>query len=439
MAKMVALELIRDRIADSVLRATGTGLQGLSGKAAISLLDQFVASGGNFLVSVLLARWLVPQEYGAFSVAFETFLFASLFHNALILEPMKVVGPRQFRDRIGTYLRVQLVLHAGVAAAAAGALLTGGLWLAKRGTAVGPALVGFGLALPFILTFWLVRHDAYVRSRPILALRSSLSYSAVLLAGLLVLWHSGWLSASRAGLLMGAAGLSAGAALRRYARSGEGEAADSHVVLRDACRENWKYGKWVLAAGLLGWSSTAVYAPLVAIRSGLEGAASLRAIQNLTLPMTQALTALAILLLPTISQKATAGGRAYLRRTGMELSLVLGGLAVLYVAVVWFFSPSILGFLYGGGKYESTAWLLPVYGSMLCVKSIADCGLGVALRAAGRSDLVFHATAGSASATVLIGLPLVMLYGLEGAATGLLLSTTIFFAIVVLSFRRLTS
>jgi O-antigen/teichoic acid export membrane protein len=261
----------------------------------------------------------------------------------------------------------------------------------------------------------------------------------VLLAGLLVLWHSGWLSPSRAGLLMGAAGLSAGAALRRYTRSGEGEAADSQVVLRDACRENWKYGKWVLAAGLLGWSSTAVYAPLVAIRAGLEGAASLRAIQNLTLPMTQALTALAILLLPTISQKATAGGRAYLRRTGVELSLVLGGLAILYVAVVWFFSPSILDLLYGGGKYESTAWLLPVYGSMLCVKSIADCGLGVALRAAGRSDLVFHATAGSASATVLIGLPMVMLYGLEGAAAGLLLSTTIFFAIVVLSFRRLTS
>lgn len=425
------------RLIDSVVSETGGMWRRWSGNAAFSLLDQVIASGGNFLVSILLARWLVPSEYGAFSVAFEVFLFATLFHNALILEPMKVLGARRFAGRIGMYLRAQLVLHALVAGMAGGGLILAGLLFEARGNQVAPALIGFGVAFPFILLFWLVRHGAYVQTRPIMALKSSATYAVVLCTGLALLWSGGWISAWRTGLLMGVAGLSAGALSSRSLFGQEPGTAVSRVVLREISREHWRYGKWVMAAGLLGWLSSAAYTPIVAAWSGLEVAASLRAVQNLMLPMSQILTALAILLLPAVSQRALSGGGTYLRRTALKISLVLGGLSLSYVVGVLTFAPWILGFFYGGDKYLSNAWLLPFYGTMLCLRSIADCGLGVALRAAGRSDLIFYASAGAAC-TLLIGTPLVMLYGLEGAAFGLLLSAFTHFAIIIFLFHKLT-
>ena len=38
-------------------------------KGSLAVLDQGLFSGANFVVNILLARWLTPEEYGAFAVA----------------------------------------------------------------------------------------------------------------------------------------------------------------------------------------------------------------------------------------------------------------------------------------------------------------------------------------------------------------------------------
>jgi hypothetical protein len=38
-------------------------------KGSLAVLDQGLFSGANFIVNILLARWLAPEEYGAFAVA----------------------------------------------------------------------------------------------------------------------------------------------------------------------------------------------------------------------------------------------------------------------------------------------------------------------------------------------------------------------------------
>jgi O-antigen/teichoic acid export membrane protein len=155
------------------------------------------------------------------------------------------------------------------------------------------------------------------------------------------------------------------------------------------------------------------------------------------LPMGQTLTVLAILLLPTISQNAISGGGAYLRRVAFKISMVLGGLTLCYVGLALAFGPSLLSFLYGGDKYLASAWLLPVYGIVIFLRSVSDCGMGLALRAAGRSDLLFYSAAGAACTTILVGTSLVTLYGLEGAAAGLILSALVQFGTITVSLRRL--
>jgi O-antigen/teichoic acid export membrane protein len=83
-------------------------------KGSLAVLDQCLFAGTNFLVNILLARWLSPEHYGAFVLAFSIFLFLSGFHNALILDPMSVLGPVHYKDRSREYLSSLLWIHAGL-------------------------------------------------------------------------------------------------------------------------------------------------------------------------------------------------------------------------------------------------------------------------------------------------------------------------------------
>ena len=46
-------------------------------KGGLAIVDQGLISGSNFLIGILLARWLMPEAYGAFALAFSVFLLLS--------------------------------------------------------------------------------------------------------------------------------------------------------------------------------------------------------------------------------------------------------------------------------------------------------------------------------------------------------------------------
>src|ERR1700682_33424 len=60
--------------------------------SGLAILDQGLISGSNFLVGILLARWLSPAEYGAYAVAFSVLLLLLLVYQSAMLEPMTVFG-----------------------------------------------------------------------------------------------------------------------------------------------------------------------------------------------------------------------------------------------------------------------------------------------------------------------------------------------------------
>ena len=80
-------------------------------KGGLALLDQGLFAGSNFVASILLARWLSPQEYGAYAVAFAVFLLLLVPYQALVLEPMLVFGGSAYRNSIRSYVKSLLVVH----------------------------------------------------------------------------------------------------------------------------------------------------------------------------------------------------------------------------------------------------------------------------------------------------------------------------------------
>ena len=80
-------------------------------RGIVAILDQGLISGSNFVVAILLARWLTPQQYGSYALAFEVFLFVSALYGSLILEPMSVFGPSIFSGNLVSYLGELLRIH----------------------------------------------------------------------------------------------------------------------------------------------------------------------------------------------------------------------------------------------------------------------------------------------------------------------------------------
>jgi len=66
-------------------------------KSGFAILDQALFSGANFLVNILLARWLPPEDYGAFAVALSIYYLLLNLHTAVLTEPMMVFGAGKYR------------------------------------------------------------------------------------------------------------------------------------------------------------------------------------------------------------------------------------------------------------------------------------------------------------------------------------------------------
>ena len=69
----------------------------------LAVLDQGLFSGANFLVNILLARWLAPDEYGAFAVALSVFYLLAGLHTAVVSEPIMVPGTGKYRAQFPRY------------------------------------------------------------------------------------------------------------------------------------------------------------------------------------------------------------------------------------------------------------------------------------------------------------------------------------------------
>jgi O-antigen/teichoic acid export membrane protein len=392
----------------------------------LSVADQGLSSGANFGVSLLLARWLPPSEYGAFALTFAVFLFATGVHTALILEPMAVIGPGSYEERLPSYLGAILWMHGGMGLAMTAIFATSAAVLSAADGRLSPAMAAMSMAAPCILLFWLFRRACYLTGRPFLAVKGSSLYAAVLLCGLGCLRVSERVSAGSVFLLMGAASVVASLSFLRGlgVRLPDLVGPRPCACLREAIIRHWAYARWSLATTVMYWMASSVYLPLVGMLAGLPAVASYRAAENLLLPMNQTLTALGLLLLPWLSKQNIVRGRGYLRATAVKVALLASCMAGLYALAALIAGPWLIGSVYGD-QYSSCLKIIPYLGATLVLRAIGDTGFGIASRAAGRPDLLFWTTAASAVATLTVGLGLVRRSGAVGAAVGCLASSAV--------------
>jgi O-antigen/teichoic acid export membrane protein len=384
------------------------------GRGFLAIVDQLLISGSNFLISVLLARWLVPEQYGAYALAFSLFLLISLAYQALLLEPMSVFGPSQHRRHRREYLGTLLRIHA-VLGSATFIVLGLSAWVGREyeaSSAFSGAMAGAAIAAPCILLFWLARRAFYLELAPVPAVAGSSFYCLLALSGLYAACRSGLLSPFTAFLLMAIGALAtSGFLLIRLKPSFR---LNTNVPsLSEVGGQHWIYGRWALAASLAAWASGDIFYFLVGGFAGMADSAALKALLNLTLPVGQAFGALSLLLLPYAARVQGEAGSASVKRLTWRITWLFGGGGIAYWTAVLLFRQPVLRFLYGG-KYMGLAHLLPwvALASILWCTTYAPV---IGLRAMQAPASVFFTYCASDVIAVAIGIPAVWFFGLAGA------------------------
>ena len=392
-----------------------TGVGARSAKY-FALAEQVLISGSNFILYVYAARMLPKEQWGALSFALAFIHVLQGFQRAFVTVPMMTSGDKH--GAFASSLRFWRQMQGWV---------TGGTLLLMVGFyAIARYWLDAWVAESILLTAALVIPWYYMEFARRVIIMSSSMYRLLVMAIIyaLVLLTAGtvahWLDFDRHpwvfGLAMALAAIisSFSARVRLWPTLGIGRtnAGGSWGII-----SLWRFGRWAAASSL---AYTGYNFAIQAILAGIAGPAALAvytAARNLTQPVNTLVQAIDSVDIPRAGRAYANSGMPGLWHVIRRSWAWLFILALPYVALVGFFSESLLVLIYGE-KYADASvpvrfWCVVML-IMILVKPL-ETGLYV-LR---RPDWLFYGRVVSAGFVLLLTPWLVMHWSVNGALVAL--------------------
>jgi O-antigen/teichoic acid export membrane protein len=379
--------------------------------------DQALFAGANFLVSILLARWLEPAAYGAFSLAYALFLLLGTVHTGLWTEPMLVYGSGRFREDFAAYQQVLLRHHwrFGGAACLFFLVLHLGFW-ACGAREVALSFLGLSLATPTVLYLWIVRRGAYVLLKPRLAALGGGLYLLLYLGQTFLFFRTNTLNTFTALLAMAVAGLASAESIRWRMKTATERVVDAEEVHN----LHWRYGRWALLAWLFYWLLGNISYLTLSIFHGLEATAHFKALMNLLMPILHFNGAISIFLVPEMVRVQTSGNlNRFTKFCLVALITSASGYWILLITS----GQEFMRWLYNekyADDYTLLIWLglLPIFMTFTAVSAAK-------LRALNKTKILAQTYGLLAFFSAATGTILVFHYKIQGAILSLLLTNGI--------------
>jgi O-antigen/teichoic acid export membrane protein len=397
-------------------------------KGGMSILDQGIFSASNFILGILLARWLSSEQFGAYTIGLTVLVFVYQFYIAFLLDPMGVLGPAQFPENLREYFVIHLRSHFAITIIVGVVFIVISFAGIENQLLLKQTLFVIGLTLPILLLPWYLRRVFYVLGRPVVAMWGSVVYTLSLTV-LTILFHQLNLLSSPAAIFITAiASLLSGLYLLLIfqIRSLYPSIASFTAVIT----ENWNFGKWLITSSIFIAFASQAQIWISAKLLGLSAAGMLRALQIIVQPMMLTITALTAVATPTLSLAFSKGDFESFNRRVVFLSLALLTLAIIFEAFLLIFSIPIEKLIYGG-KFSTHAFLLPIWGTIpLCLAY--SSGIQAGLQAAQKPRAFLIAAILWTPASLGFGIWLTSRSGIAGATWSTLLGYIVF--ILILSF-----
>jgi O-antigen/teichoic acid export membrane protein len=377
-----------------------------------------VVSGTSFLTTILIGRGLGKHQLGLYVLAYSIVVVLLEVQNSFIASPYTMKSPQLDLPAQARYTGSALVLTIGLSAIAAVVLFAVGI--------IFPAKSGLGEVKPLFLIVSLIAAPLLLREfgrrvcfahfhvREVLFLDSL--GSVIQIGGLLLLIYFGSRSLrSVYWLIASASGITAIVWWSSWRHK--------TVITFDgallALRNTWSFGMWVLTGNLAIVLSQQVYPWYLGSLKGPDATATFATCTYLLALVNPFLTGVGNYLGP-VTANASIRGDSELSRVVMRASLLLFLVVGMFSLAIVMFGNHLLQLLYGAG-YRIDIHVLAVLGASVVVLN-STLAVGFGFWAIGRPDVNLKINSLAIVLAVTAGPLLVWLYGLVGAAFGLLLA-----------------
>lgn len=387
-------------------------------------MSQAIVSGSNFVGGIIVARATGISDFGIYSLIATTVLALQGIQQALIIGPMMFLTEvdENNQDRFPRYFILQVILSVPLAISAAV-----GIEVFLHQWSVGQMLGIVGVIF-FLQLQELLRMMFYVDLKAGKVLALDITNHGLRLTLLLFLWWFDFLSVSSAFLVMAFAG---GVTCLRVFRS---VTLQPFRISAHVARRCFQYGRWLLLESLAYYLSIPLYLYLSSALLSHEATGGLSAaISLLNMPNVLVLGVMN-LAVPMARRKLLDEGyeawRSQLISTG---TMVIVSSICVYIAISAVGS-SLLGIVYGS-EFEKYGNLLPIVGvcySFLAVNTV----LAAAFRIAHAPQVGAVTKLWSSVITLSVAYPLISLWGVEGAAIGLVVTSATWVAIYMFYILR---
>ena len=374
---------------------------------AWSIGDQAISSVSNLLLSVLVARVVSADDFGAFAVAFATYQVMLGVSRAVVGEPTLIRSGKQ--AGVGQPLSPNGVLGSSLALGVVAALAALGVGLVTNGP-ISVAFTALAIGLPWLMLLDGLRYWEFAHSRPHVAAVLDCTWLSVQLGALLVFTLLGnldlWILT-----LTWAGGAAAGsiAYMVRF-RAYPSPAGAVQWFRANSDMSPRFLGEDVTISGI---QQGIVY--FTVAFAGLAAAGSLRSAQVIMGPMNMVSMGLAVVVLPALSRRASTAVRT-LPPISLATSLTFAISVAIYALVVSMI-PAPVGEWLLGDSWAGGLDVLGLVAALLAVNGLSY-GATAGLRAleAIRASFRLRVT----TAPLVLGLVALgaLMGGLPGALVG---------------------
>jgi O-antigen/teichoic acid export membrane protein len=407
-------------------------LDTITGPVLLSFLNQFIGGGGNFLISVYLARTLGLDQFGLYGIGFGVCMLYVGVGNAVILTQMVVNMADKSEDKRAEYAEGMLlsVCLLGASLFFLVAIASGLLALFMPDFVhFLPVVFSIAIASVTLLGAEFFICHAFLRRRESLAAAvNGVTMLTIFFGFGIARLYRLDMSANRA-LLLYAAGTAISCFFAYLA---------SPLKLRlrqpelfQSISESWAHGRWALGGVALTWLQSQSYGYILAVYLGPAGIGLANAARIFVSPFTFLLTSINKVAIPRMVDLRDSN-RAEMFRISMLLAGGLIALTSLYSLILLssteFASRIVLG------RYEpaimSVVW---IWCLLLIVQVARSCG-GVLLQVQRKFRLLTLVNIPSVIVTLLLSILLIRWFGVAGAILGLFAGET---TLLVLIWREI--
>jgi O-antigen/teichoic acid export membrane protein len=377
-----------------------------------------LVSGVNFVSGVLFARFLGLDEFGRFTLAWMVVLFASAVQQALLIDTMMSIAPKQPRDGAGKYFGAVMLQAALLNATIAVLVLIFGEILAVY----RPDWIARDLAWPLAMACAAHHVQDFLRRYFFVRGRAGTAFALDLLryggqTAILVALFSTLGNLMNSGLTLWAIAGMAAVTVCVGICSVDGLVWDVQAQWETA-RRHWVFAKWMLPSGAVQWLAGQGLIAAGGLLLGAAAVGALRAAQNLV-GLLHILFQGMENFVPTSAARALhrfgiTGLKDYLRRV-----LLVGGAVTGFVVAIVSIDPQLSLRLVYGDDFAGSGHLLRWWGVVYLVIFV-NLVLISSLRALEVTKAIFLSVLAVVAFVVVAAYPLITTFGADGVLLGFL-------------------